>query len=301
MFSPLDHPWGLGALLRVGLGDLPDHRHVLVRHLVVDEGRVARDRLRRRGLLALVLRHRLLLDRQQRLAGLAVEQVEPAGLARLGEALALLAVDLDVEQHDRARRVVVPDVVVHLLEVPAVLAGLRVERHDRRGEEVVALAPRAVQVGGGVAGREVDQPELRVDGRRLPHRRAPVRPRVVVLRPGVVPDLARPGDRVEHPHLVASLRVVGLDAPADRELAARDASDHHALVVEGRGRDRVALLPAADLGLPLHLAGHLVERHELPVELAEVDHPLAERDAAAEPAAADGVDPSARAARRSAT
>src|SRR5205085_2602452 len=83
--------------------------------------------LRRRGLLEGALWDGLLADRDQRLARLAVEQVEPAGLAGLADPVRAVV----VEEHDGARRVVVPDVVVDLLEVPAVLAGLRVDRDDR--------------------------------------------------------------------------------------------------------------------------------------------------------------------------
>src|SRR5207302_4739538 len=57
-----------------------------------------------------------------------------------------------------------------------------------------------------------------------------------------------------------------------------------------RARDRIALLPGHDLRLPVDLAAALVERDELTVELAEVHPAVAECDAAARPAAADGGD-----------
>ena len=50
--------------------------------------------------------------------------VDPAGASGLGNSLARLAVDDGVEENGRARRVVIPDVVVHLLEMPGVFAGL---------------------------------------------------------------------------------------------------------------------------------------------------------------------------------
>ena len=65
---------------------------------VRDELAVARERLRLRRLLLLVLRHGLLVDPVERLAGLAVEQVQPAGLAGSADALDRLAVGVDVEQ-----------------------------------------------------------------------------------------------------------------------------------------------------------------------------------------------------------
>ena len=58
-----------------------------------------------------------------------------------------------VGEHRRGRAVVVPDVVVHFLEVPLVRAGLQIERDDRYGEQVVAAARGAVVVGTGVADR----------------------------------------------------------------------------------------------------------------------------------------------------
>ena len=54
-------------------------------------------------------------------------------------------------------------------------------------------------------------------------------------------------DRVERPHELAVSRVVRLHAPANAHLAAREAGDDEAVVVERRGRDRVALLPALGL------------------------------------------------------
>src|SRR5437016_1472103 len=80
------------------------------------------------------LGYRLLGDPVERLSGLAVEQVLPAGLAGFAESLHELPVHRGVEEDDRAGRVVVPDVVVDLLEVPAVLARCRVDRDDRAGE-----------------------------------------------------------------------------------------------------------------------------------------------------------------------
>jgi hypothetical protein len=75
-----------------------------------------------------------------------------------------------VEEHDRARGVVVPDVVMDLLVVPLELPGLQVERHDRGCVEVLAGAAAAEEVAARVAGGDVEEAELRVDGGRLPDR-----------------------------------------------------------------------------------------------------------------------------------
>ncbi len=217
----------------------------------------------------------------------SIEDVDPTGLARLGDRFAFDSAVVEVEQHDRRGRVVVPDVVMHLLVMPAVLSGLRVERDDRRREQVVALADRAVVVGPRIARAEVEEAELGIDGRRIPNRRAAVLPDLVVLRPRVVADLARARDRVERPDELAVLRAERFHAAAHAFLAAREARDDEPVVVERRRRDRVALLPAFRLDRPDDLAAALIERDELAVELAREHLAVAEPDAAARPAAAD--------------
>ena len=81
-----------------------------------------------RGEVPLVLRHGPLLDADEGFARHTVEYVDPPGLAGFGDGLAGFAVDLDVEQHDGIGRVVVPDVVMDLLKMPAVLAGVDIQR-----------------------------------------------------------------------------------------------------------------------------------------------------------------------------
>src|SRR5262249_7654370 len=71
-------------------------------------GVAARDRLRRRGGDTGVDLDRLLVDAGQRLPGGAVEDVDRAGLAGLGDALARLAIDHLIEQDDRRRTVEIP-------------------------------------------------------------------------------------------------------------------------------------------------------------------------------------------------
>src|SRR5207302_8290956 len=59
------------------------------------------ERLRRGRRVFRLLRHGLLFDAHQRLTVGAIEQVEPAGLAGLGECFAGLTVDRRVVQDDR--------------------------------------------------------------------------------------------------------------------------------------------------------------------------------------------------------
>ena len=91
-------------------------------------------------------RDRALLDRPYRLAGDAVEDVGERLLAGLRQGLDLASVDGDVEQVGRGREVVVPQPVVHRLEVPDALARLAVDADDALGEQVVARPHPAVPV-----------------------------------------------------------------------------------------------------------------------------------------------------------
>src|SRR5207244_11224090 len=90
---------------------------------------------------------------------------------------------------------------------------------------------------------------------------------VTAVRPAVVADLGGAWDRVEAPQLLACLRVERGDAAADLILAARNACVEATVVVQRRGRDRVAVLPARNPGRPHDLATLLVERDQLGFEL----------------------------------
>ncbi len=251
------------------------------------EGVTDRIGLGRSGRLPRLLRHGTLLDPDQRLAGLAVEDVHPPALARLPQALALDSVDLEIEQDDRIGRIVVPEVVMDLLKMPPVSTGGRFDRHDGDGKQIVASPHGAVEVGARIARREIQQAELRVDGWRLPHGRAAMPPHVAVLRPRVVSDFAGSRDRVERPRRRAVACIVGCHAATNAVLGPAESRDHQPVVVEGRARDAEALLPPLRLDVPDRLAGRLVQRNESPVEPAHVDAPVAQCDAATGPATAD--------------
>src|SRR5690606_6791933 len=86
------------------------------------------------------------------LAGGGVHDVEPAGLAGLGD----VAPPVQVEQDRRADRGEVPDVVGHGLEVPAQGAGLAVQGDDGGRVQVVAGPHPPVEAGRRVADAEVE-------------------------------------------------------------------------------------------------------------------------------------------------
>ena len=87
-------------------------------------------RLRLGGFLPGLLRHRALVNPNQRFAVGAIEDIDPPGFARLGDSFARLPVNDGVEEDDRACSVVVPDIVVYLLEMPDIAAGFCVQCHD---------------------------------------------------------------------------------------------------------------------------------------------------------------------------
>ena len=135
------------------------------------------------------LRHVPLLDRPHGLAGLAVEHVRPPLLGHLHQRLDVASVHRDVDQVGCGGVVVVPDVVVHGLEVPAALAGPHVEGQDARREEVVARVETAVVVDGGAG--------------RSQHRRGPVRGR---RRAGPTPTRCRSTSRRRSPRCRSRIR-----------------------------------------------------------------------------------------------
>src|SRR6266508_181323 len=266
---------------------LEDALHVLLRRRAVRGERTVRgDRLCRPALLRGVLWHGRLLDAVERLAGRPVEHVEPAGLARLRDPL----LSVGVEQDDGTRRVVVPDVVVHLLEVPLELARLQVERADRRRIEVLAGALAAEPVRAGVAGRDVEEPELRVDRRRLPDRPAAAEVLLRARGPRIAARLARSRGCVPTPHGLPGRGVERLQERPRSILGADDADVDLPVDIGRRSGDRLPELPFDEPSLPERPAGLLVERNHPAVELSQVHAAVADRDAPVVPATADGAD-----------
>ena len=110
------------------------------------------------------LRNGTLFDRPQRTAGVALQHEQESMLARLRHDVDIAAVVPDRQQLRRGRQVVVPQVVMHGLEVPDPLAGLRVERDHAVGIEVRAMTVAAVEVVARRPGRDEDDAACLVDG-----------------------------------------------------------------------------------------------------------------------------------------
>ena len=116
--------------------------------------------------LSRIDRPRLHLDGGHRLAVGAVDAEDVTRLAAVQRDLAHLAADVHVREHGRMGVVHVPDVVTDRLVMPLERAGLRVERHERVGEQVVAGARGAVlrrAAAAHVAERDHDRVELGID------------------------------------------------------------------------------------------------------------------------------------------
>src|SRR6266404_5614219 len=210
-------------------------------------------------LLPRLLRHRPLLDASQRFAVGAVENVNPAGAAGFGDSLAGLPIDYRVEKDDRAGRVVIPDVVMHLLEVPGIFSGLGLQRDDRSAEQIVSFAHRPVIIRPAIADRKVDEPELRIERRSIPDRCAAAAVMVGAGRPGVSANLPRPGQGIPPPQDLAGLCVERSQPPAHTVFTTGNAAIDDAVIVERGAGDPVAVLPYLDRGPPHLLAGLAAE------------------------------------------
>src|SRR5439155_23786987 len=128
-------------------------------------------------------------------------------LRDLGDGLDPAPVDHDVEQGRRGVEIPFPEAVMDRLEMPHALAGLRVQAHQALGEEIVSGSRRPVVVVVRRLDGRIDIAELLVRAHLPPDARVPrVGPRVV--QPGVAAVLARAGDGMECPELLAGTDVV---------------------------------------------------------------------------------------------
>ena len=106
----------------------------------------------------------------------------------------------------RGSRIVVPDIVMHGLEMPQIFAGARIESEQAVGEQIVARAIAAIQFIFGGRDRKIRDAALLVDGDLTPHIHA-AHVLVGVLWPRVVPEFALTRNRVEHPCQLARAHV----------------------------------------------------------------------------------------------
>ena len=209
-----------------------------------------------------------LLDGPHRLAGHPVEDVGEPLLRHLGDGVDGAAVDVEGHQVGRRREVVVPQPVVHGLEVPLALAGAGVEADERLGEQVGAEPPAAPVVAARGARGHVQQPALGVERHQPPHVGVPGEaPRAAL--PGVGPErVVRLRHRVEDPAPLAGVHVERLHRAGGVEPlldAVGHAAPHDDEVLEDHRWRR----------LVEHLVGHRVREalgQQHPAAVAEAGH-----------------------------
>ena len=202
------------------------------------------------------------------------------------------AVDVEVGQHDVHVGVVVPRLAWRGLVVPAVLAGVGIQRDDGAEEEVVAAAGAAdlPVPGRSVAGADVQRVELGIVGEPVPGVAAAAQ-----FPPLARPRLGRHGHRlvlepvrrvarhdVEAPCLLAGFRVVRRHVAARRAVL-RTAVAHQHLALEhlGRAGDVELVLRLDRHGAPQLASGGGVDRVQAAVPRGDVDRVLPECDAPA--------------------
>ena len=145
------------------------------------------------------------------------------------------------------------DVVRCELEIPFELAGLRFERQDRVGVEIVALAIVAVVIETGIAGRPVHEIELRIVRARHPGGAAAML-RLLAL-PGFGTGLTRRSARSRSARLPCPVvGVVRRDESAHTFVATGGSGDHQIADDERRGCPVVVLVPVRHFGFPQQLA-----------------------------------------------
>ncbi len=88
----------------------------------------------------------MLVDRKERLARDAIEEVEIALLGCLRDGVDVLAVFLHAEERGRRGKIAIPYVVVHALKMPEAFAGVGVECEQRVGVEIIPDPISAVEI-----------------------------------------------------------------------------------------------------------------------------------------------------------
>src|SRR5499427_6805137 len=216
----------------------------------------------------------------------AIERVIEAVARPVHHQLAILAVDLGIDDLVLGDFVIVVRVVGRILEPPLDLAVVGVERQHARGPFVVARAIFGIVIGTGIADALIDGLGLGIIGRSHPHRSAAVFPALLAVFPGLVAGLARARDGVGTPCLLAGVEIGRVDPAADAEFAAGRADDRAVANDERGERHSLAQGWLRHLALPKLFAGRPVERKDTAVQGNRDDFVLPQRDAAIIDAAA---------------
>ena len=167
-------------------------------------------------------------------------------------------------------------VVRRELIVPLDLAGVGVERHERAGVEVVALAVGGEIVRAWVAGADKHEVLFRIVGPGRPDRSAAALVRWRPGRPRFPADrIIGTGHSVEAPYALARLRVVCVDHAAGAELGAGRPDDDLVFDDDGRHRRGVADFVVGHRRFPQESARPHVEGNHVRIG-RHLEQPIAE-------------------------
>ena len=232
--------------------------------------RFHRKRLRRPRRFAghVALRHRTLVETEDRLAGDAIEDEEQRHLRHHRDSGNRAAVPFDVDQRGRGGQIEIPEIMMDELLEPFQLARVRIERDDRIAVQIRALAIATVVIRRRCADRRVDDAPLRVDGKERPDVRAGAILPALAL-PRLHARFARARHGVERPEQLAAPRIppadVAVQPGARRLLAVVAARDHDALVDNRRRNETEAAVDvAANARLEIDVAAVTERGRHLP-------------------------------------
>ena len=140
-----------------------------------------------------------ILAHLEKLPGSAVKGVIKSIASRMRDGLAILPVDLGVDQHMRAGFVVVAIIVRRVLKIPFHFAGCHIKTNRARRIQIVAGAACGIVAGHRITGAPDGQIGLRIVRAGDVERATARFPGFVFIFPGFAAGLARRGNRVSLP------------------------------------------------------------------------------------------------------
>src|SRR5215510_8031978 len=148
--------------------------------------------------------------------------------------LAILAIDLGVDDRVLGDLIVVVGVVGSVLEAPLDLAVAWREREHARRPLVVARPVFGIPVRPRIADALIEGVGVGIVGAGLPDRRAAVLPALLAVLPALVAGLPGAWNRVGAPELLAGVEIGAVDEAADAVFAAGRADDCDVAHDQGR-------------------------------------------------------------------
>src|SRR5215813_2417306 len=219
----------------------------------------------------------------------AVERVIEAVARYMHDELALLAVDLGVDNRVLRDLVEVVRIVWRVLEAPPDLAVGWIECEHARRPFVVARAVFGIVIGAGIADALVKRVAVGIVGAGFPDRAAAVLPTLQAVFPCLVAGFAGARDSVGAPKRLAGIEVGSFDEAADAVFAAGGTDNGDVSHDQRRVREGLADGGVGDLALPHLFAGLFFEHEQAATERDRDDLVLPQRDAAIVDAAAGDV------------